>query len=77
MEKILINMSNAETVQNIIKNVDSGIYNIVDEEDRDVSILVEKNNKLETRTMKDEGWILSIEYNKNGQVIAESLIKSK
>ena len=77
MEKILINMSNAETVQNIIKNVDTGIYNIVDEEDRDVSILVEKNNKLETRTMKDEGWILSIEYDKNGQVIAESLIKSK
>ena len=77
MEKILINMSNAETVQNIIKNVDTGIYNIVDEEDRDVSILVEKNNKLETRTMKDGGWILSIEYDKNGQVIAESLIKSK
>lgn len=77
MEKILINMSNAETVQNIIKNVDSGIYNIVDEEDRQVSILVEKNNRLETRTMKDGGWILSMEYDKNGQVITESLIKSK
>ena len=77
MEKILINMSNAETVQNIIKNVDSGIYNIVDEDDRQVSILVEKNNRLETRTMKDGGCILSIEYYKNGQVITESLIKSK
>lgn len=77
MEKILINMSNAETVQNIIKNVDSGIYNIVDEDDRQVSILVEKNNRLETRTMKDGGWILSMEYDKNGQVITESLIKSK
>ena len=77
MEKILINMSNAETVQNIIKNVDSGIYNIVDEDDRQVSILVEKNNRLETRTMKDGGWIFSMEYDKHGQVITESLIKSK
>ena len=77
MEKILINMSNAETVQNIIKNVDSGIYNIVDEEDREVSVLVEKNNRLETRTMKDGGWILSMEYDKDGQMITESLIKSK
>jgi len=77
VEEILINMGSAETVQNIIKNVDSGIYNIVDEEEREVSILVEKNNRLETRTMKDEGWILSMEYDKNGQVITESLIKIK
>ena len=76
MEKILINMGNAETVQNIIRNVDSGIYNIVDEEDRQVSILVEKNKRLETRTLKDGGWILSMEYDENGQVITESLIKN-
>lgn len=76
MEKILINMGNAETVQNIIRNVDSGIYNIVDEEDRQVSILVEKNKRLETRTLKDGNWILSMEYDENGQVITESLIKN-
>ena len=76
MEKILINMGNAETVQNIIRNVDSGIYNIVDEEDRQVSILVEKNKRLETRTLKDGDWILSMEYDENGQVITESLIKN-
>ena len=76
MEKILINMGNAETVQNIIRNVDSGIYNIVDEEDRQVSILVEKNKRLETRILKDGGWILSMEYDENGQVITESLIKN-
>ncbi|MEW9077581.1 hypothetical protein [Terrisporobacter glycolicus] len=77
MEEILINMGSAETVQNIINNVDSGVYNIVDEEEREVSILVEKNNKLETRTMKGEGWILSMEYDKNGPIITESLIKIK
>lgn len=76
MEKILINMGNAETVRNIIRNVDSGIYNIVDEEDRQVSILVEKNKRLETRTLKDGDWILSMEYDENGQVITESLIKN-
>lgn len=76
MEKILINMGNAETVRNIIRNVDSGIYNIVDEEDRQVSILVEKNKRLETRTLKDGNWILSMEYDENGQVITESLIKN-
>ena len=69
-------MGNAETVQNIIRNVDSGIYNIVDEEDRQVSILVEKNKRLETRILKDGGWILSMEYDENGQVITESLIKN-
>ena len=69
-------MGNAETVRNIIRNVDSGIYNIVDEEDRQVSILVEKNKRLETRTLKDGNWILSMEYDENGQVITESLIKN-
>ena len=69
-------MGNAETVRNIIRNVDSGIYNIVDEEDRQVSILVEKNKRLETRTLKDGDWILSMEYDENGQVITESLIKN-
>lgn len=77
MEKILIHMGDTETVQNIIRNVASGIYNIVDEEERQVSILVEKNKKLETRTLKDEGWILSIEYDENGQIVSESLIKNK
>ena len=77
MEEILIHMGDAETVQNIIRNVDSGIYNVVDEEERQVSILVEKNKKLETRTLENEGWILSIEYDENGQVISESLIKNK
>lgn len=77
MEKILINMANDETIQNIIKNVESGVYNIVDEEERKVSILVEKNERLETRTLKDDGWIFSVEYDKDGKVISESLIKNK
>ena len=69
MEKILINMSCTKTVKDIIKNVDSGIYNIVDEEDRQVSILVEKDKGLETRTMKEDGWILSMEYDENGEFL--------
>ena len=76
MEKILINMSCTKTVKDIIKNVDSGIYNIVDEEDRQVSILVEKNKGLETRTMKEDGWILSMEYDENGELMSECLIKN-
>ncbi len=76
MEKILINMSCTKTVKDIIKNVDSGIYNIVDEEDREVSILVEKNKGLETRTMKEDGWILSMEYDENGELMSECLIKN-
>lgn len=76
MEKILINMSCTKTVKDIIKNVDSGIYNIVDEEDREVSILVEKDKGLETRTMKEDGWILSMEYDENGELMSECLIKN-
>lgn len=76
MEKILINMSCTKTVKDIIKNVDSGIYNIVDEDDREVSILVEKNKGLETRTMKEDGWILSMEYDENGELMSECLIKN-
>lgn len=76
MEKILINMSCTKTVKDIIKNVDSGIYNIVDEEDRQVSILVEKDKGLETRTMKEDGWILSMEYDENGELMSECLIKN-
>ena len=69
-------MSCTKTVKDIIKNVDSGIYNIVDEEDREVSILVEKNKGLETRTMKEDGWILSMEYDENGELMSECLIKN-
>ena len=66
MEEVLINMGCIKTVRDIISKVDSGTYNIVDEYDRKVLVIVEKNKSLETRTWEDEGWILSIHYDENG-----------
>ena len=70
MEEVLINMGCIKTVRDIISKVDSGTYNIVDEYDRKVLVIVEK-----TRTWVDEGWILSIHYDENGEVTSESLVK--
>lgn len=75
MEEVLINMGCIETVRDIISKVDSGTYNIVDEYDRKVLVIVEKNKSLETRTWEDEGWILSIHYDENGEITSESLVK--
>ena len=75
MEEVLINMGCIKTVRDIIGKVDSGTYNIVDEYDRKVLVIVEKNKSLETRTWEDEGWILSIHYDENGEITSESLVK--
>ena len=75
MEEVLINMGCIKTVRDIISKVDSGTYNIVDEYDRKVLVIVEKNKSLETRTWEDEGWILSIHYDENGEITSESLLK--
>ena len=75
MEEVLINMGCINTVRDIISKVDSGTYNIVDEYDRKVLVIVEKNKSLETRTWEDEGWILSIHYDENGEITSESLVK--
>ena len=75
MEEVLINMGCIKTVRDIISKVDRGTYNIVDEYDRKVLVIVEKNKSLETRTWEDEGWILSIHYDENGEVTSESLVK--
>ena len=75
MEEVLINMGCIKTVRDIISKADSGTYNIVDEYDRKVLVIVEKNKSLETRTWEDEGWILSIHYDENGEITSESLVK--
>ena len=45
MEEVLINMGCIKTVRDIISKVDSGTYNIVDEYDRKVLVIVEKQKK--------------------------------
>ena len=77
MEEVLINMGCIKTVRDIISKVDSGTYNIVDEYDRKVLVIVEKNKSLETRTWEDEGWILSIHYDENGEITSERYINFK
>mgnify|MGYP003459529708 CR=1 FL=1 len=47
MEEVLINMGCIKTVRDIISKVDSGTYNIVDEYDRKVLVIVEKNKSLD------------------------------